>query len=478
MNINFLLILKKRNNIIINNELYSEKLFIDIIKYILDRRYIKFEEKPVLGISNFTIDFNNISIIRKIFREKGLGEIFILSNYGNKNLNETLNENIFDGIYYSPQYDSLEPVIIGSNKTFNYFYTRLLYYNFSEINFKDNKKIFRTSIPMSNYPCSLNNSKISIYRDYSPEKYYFLNKLIIDWTKKNHDKDNQYIFIDDFQNLEQNDLFGFANLNYFSKSLYGLPLITNKYNLKNLQKKNLVLVQAHIYYIDLLDDIINKTNNIPIPFDLFITTNTEKKKKTIENYLQNKTKANKFEILITQNKGRDVGPFLGQLKDIITQYRYFCHIHTKKHGVNEKLGKYWQFYLYENLLGNKSIISKILSDFENNNKLGFIFPENFYAEVKDSFNLNNLNLKYMNHILRILFPKNKLKVGKFLFFPVGNMFWARTGAVYQIFNKKLFKLIPEEKGQFDKTIMHAIERIWLYLTKLNGYYYKTCLYYI
>jgi len=156
LNIKFLLILKKRNNIIINNELYSEKLFIDIIKYILDRRYIKFEEKPVLDISNVTIDVNNISIIRKIFREKGLGEIFISSNYGNKNLNEILNENIFDGIYYSPQYDSLESVIIGSNKTFNYFYTRLLYYNFSELNVKDNKKIFRTSIPMSNYPFYLN----------------------------------------------------------------------------------------------------------------------------------------------------------------------------------------------------------------------------------------------------------------------------------------------------------------------------------
>ena len=58
------------------------------------------------------------------------------------------------------------------------------------------------------------------------------------------------------------------------------------------------------------------------------------------------------------------------------------------------------------------------------------------------------------------------------------MFWARTSAIYQIFNEKIIKNTPEEKGQTDGTIMHGIERIWLYLVKLNGFDYKTILYYI
>jgi lipopolysaccharide biosynthesis protein len=58
------------------------------------------------------------------------------------------------------------------------------------------------------------------------------------------------------------------------------------------------------------------------------------------------------------------------------------------------------------------------------------------------------------------------------------MFWARTKAVYQIFNNKIIKLAPKEKGQLDKTILHAIERLWLYLVKINGFYYKTFIYYI
>ena len=33
-------------------------------------------------------------------------------------------------------------------------------------------------------------------------------------------------------------------------------------------------------------------------------------------------------------------------------------------------------------LGNKSIIMQILSDFENNNDLGFIFPEHFLTTLR------------------------------------------------------------------------------------------------
>ena len=58
------------------------------------------------------------------------------------------------------------------------------------------------------------------------------------------------------------------------------------------------------------------------------------------------------------------------------------------------------------------------------------------------------------------------------------MFWARPIALYQIFNDNIIKSAPEEKGQIDGTILHAIERFWIYLAKLNGFEYKTIFYYI
>lgn len=245
----------------------------------------------------------------------------------------------------------------------------------------------------------------------------------------------------------------------------------NLIKLKNIFEIIQVAVQAHIFYEDLALDIINKTNNIPIKFDLFISTISIEKRNNIKNYISKYSEADHFEIIILDNKGRDVLPLLIQLKAKIKQYKYLCHIHTKKSKTCPNIGISWRNYLYNNLLGNKRIVSEILLDFENNDKLGFIFPETFYDIIRQKLILTKGTLKYMKYILKKLFPN--YRIGVKLDFPAGNMFWARTKAIFQIFeynfNKKFFK----EKDQTNDTIMHGIERIWLYLVKLNGYYYKT-----
>jgi len=477
--INFLLIIENNISKIDKININISHIFVNIEKYIIDERYIKFYNRSVIGLNKDYFDKKDVINLRKKFKEKKLGEIFILSMTKNFNHSKE-NNSLYNGLFCSPSVDYLEKIHFEHNKTFAYFYTHLLYLNLlaSPLN-----KIysFRVSVAMKEYPIYINEQKTYIFGDYSPEKFYFLNKVILDWTKRNFNKDNQYIFIDNFNNLQKDNILGYANINAFSKALYGLPFILeNKenFNLINLEKHVLVVIQVHIYYEDLIKEIIDKTNNIPVPFDLYITTNSLEKKTYIENFVKENSNANKYEILITQNKGRDVIPCLIQLKDILMKYKYLCHIHTKKHGETEEFGRYWQHYLYENLLGNKIIITKILSDFENHKELGFIFPEDFYVQIKYAYRYNYLNWHNIDNIFNILFPDLKIKAGKIIFFPVGNMFWARTDAVYQIFNKKIIKLAPEEKGQGDNTILHAIERFWLYLVKLNGFYYKTILYYI
>ncbi len=42
--------------------------------------------------------------------------------------------------------------------------------------------------------------------------------------------------------------------------------------------------------------------------------------------------------------------------------------------------------------------------------------------------------QFKAYIFKIIFPNKYHKVGKYLNFPVGNMFWARADAVYQIFD--------------------------------------------
>ena len=205
-------------------------------------------------------------------------------------------------------------------------------------------------------------------------------------------------------------------------------------------------------------------------FDLFISTIDLEMYNNLQKSIKKYSKANRFEILIVENKGRDILPFLNQIRKRFTHYKYLCHIHSKKSQNAPEIGFLWRNYLFNNLLGNTAIISEILNDFENNKKLGFIFPETFYGVLQYFYILSESTKYWMNFLANKLFINCKIDVK--LEFPAGNMFWAKIGAIFQIFLYDFSESFPNEDNQMDSTIMHGIERIWLYLVKYNRFYYK------
>ena len=309
----------------------------------------------------------------------------------------------------------------------------------------------------------------------------------MNWTQSYYNLTKGFFFIDSWNDyikgnyLESDKIYGYSKINSFSKALFNSSFIFNKYNFSYLHNKCIVAVQAHVFYKELLSEIINKTNNIPFQFDLFITSLPDNNNKFFEQYIKKNSQANKYEILYIKNKGRDVLPFIQQMKNNFKKYKYICHIHTKKSNHISNTGDKWRNYLYENLLGSRDQINRILSDFEDIKQLGFIFPEPFYDIINKypdfesiNFKFHEPNIKYMNFILKKIF--RKVRVGKKLIFPVGNMFWAKIKAIYQIFQINFLRLFPYELGQTNETLMHAIERIWLYLVKKNGFFYKKIFY--
>lgn len=454
----------------------------DIKKYILDSRYIRINGKPVIGISEY-IKINKMKNIIKLWREKSrkyeIGEIYILININNFNFNiEKIKKiKLFDGAYDFPG-----PKYLTKIKNKNYasiIYNNIMYNNIYFKNISNDFPVFRLSI-LEYDNKSKKEEKGKVFTEYSPEKFNVLNKVLINWTRCHYNLTNRFIFVNGWNNwnegnyLEPDEKYGYSYINALSKALFNISFIDVNYNISYLIKSNKIAVQVHVFYEYLLSQIINKTNNIPVNFDLFITTTSLNKSKLISHYIKFYSKANKVEIKIVENKGRDVLPFLNQMKTVIKNYKYICHIHTKVSKHRPKLGYNWRNYLYDNLLGNREIILDILSKFENYEKLGFIFPENYYRIVllSDRSRRFELNKRHMNYLLKKLFLKNRYKIGSLLDFPSGNMFWARVSAIYQIFDLDINDKIPNEEGQLDCTIIHGIERIWLYLTKLNGYYYK------
>ena len=446
-------------------------------EYIFSDNYIRINNKPVILIYNNLID-NNFKQLNLIFKKKPLEnkiEIFILFPLIKK-YKDLKFINLIDDVYDLSKFNLSEKDINDYNIS---YYSGIIYKNIIFNESEKNIPIYKTSIIEINN----NNSKKNKLKGYSPEKFYLLNKIIIDWTNINYDKNNRFIFINSWNNynegnyLEPDEKYGYASINSFSKALFNIPYKDKNYNLDYLQNNCIVAIQAHVYYEELINEIINKTNNIPVKFDLFITTMSLQKKNIIEQYVKNYSNANKYEIRIVENKGRDILPLITQLKYKIKNYKYLCHIHTKKSNHDITLGNNWRNYLYNNLLGSTEIISDILNDFESFKYLGFIFPEVYYDIIKkideydnSQFFLHKPNIKYINLILKRLF--GKFEVGNKLIFPSGNMFWAKVNAIHQIFGFRLINIYPKEENQTNDTIMHGIERIWLYLAKLNGYYYK------
>ena len=442
-------------------------------EYMKDPRYIHINHKPVLGIykPNKIQNLKEVIDFLRLKAEKyGIEKLFILAFINENSINKFEKNDLFDGYYKFLSINDLNHHILNQKKT--YIYTEILYKlaslkeeNISLFQFKGN-------ILDDN---SENNETV-IFDYYSPEQFYMINKIIIEWTKKKYKPNMRYIFINALNEwnksliFESDKKYGYASLNSLSKALFNLSYI-NSYSFINFNKSSKIAIQAHVYYENLIYEIVQKTNNIPVKFDLFISTDTKLKRDFINNYILNKSKANTIEIQIFDNKGRDVLPFLNQLQNQIKKYKYICHIHTKKSN-HINFGEDWRNYLFNNLLGNDKIISEILTEFERNTYLGIIFPEIYYKVfIAYGKNILGANLKYMNSLISAVKPYLKISI-KNLDFPMGNMFWAKVKAIYQIFKLSLNAQIPFENKQIDGTLMHGIERIWIYLVKINGFYYK------
>ena len=442
---------------------------IDLIyKYLLDKRYIAFNNIPIIGIDSPEKIKNikqTISIWRKKITDYGIEKIFILGALNNKKLLCNKEQNYIDGYAYLPTYNAIEPYEFENRKS--YSYKGLIYDNLFE---KSDCILFQSSL----VPYKNENRNLNIFDDYSPIKFYISNQITSGLSINHFDKNNRFIFINSFNNLI-NEYFlkkdGFASINYLSKAIFNIPLIIKEHKLNNLMEIPLIAIQAHIYFIDLLSEIMNKINSIPVKFDLYISTTTEENKIIIEKYIEQNTKADKYEVLVVENKGRDVLPFILTMNKIYKHYKYFCHVHTKKTKV-PTLGYNWRQYILNNLLGSKEIISEILYKLETNQKLGIIFPEN-YADILKYAYEKSRNLLYLNNLLGQIFPLYKLKTVPE--FPASNMFWARVSAVYQVFDLKdyISYLCPIETGAIYISILHAVERIWIPLAQLNGYNYTT-----
>ena len=399
-----------------------------------------------------------------------IGELYIIISLNRHNIKTFKNLKIFDAAYDFPPRN-----ILKYKKERNNYYSFLIYKNKNFINLTNDFPVFRGSLlEWDNTP--RRGKKGAIFKDYSPEKFYILNKMIIQYTKTHYDVNNRLIFINAWNEwgegayLEPDEKYGYSSINALSKALFNLPYIFINIKKLNLAKSSQIAVQINIYYDDLINEIINKTNNIPIKYDLFISITSFKKKKLIENKIKNYSNYNKYYIIIVDKDIKNINKYFKLYNIIFKNYKYICHINTHNIKNLNYLNHNLIYNLNNNLIGNKNIILDILSNFEKYKSLGLVFPETNYNLLSKKFNSNDIN--FLNNILKSIFPKKNYKIGKKYIFFQSHIFWIKVESIYQIFNNNLYKeFIKIKNGDFRKIIQN-IEIVYLYLVKINGYYYQ------
>jgi len=234
-------------------------------------------------------------------------------------------------------------------------------------------------------------------------------------------------------------------------------------------------IHLHVFYLDIFEKYAACFDALPFPFDLFITTPDREKKEAIENYLRNhKTWDSLKEIIITENKGRDIIPWLS-IAGKLEAYDVAGHFHTKKSSASETfIGLVWQQDLLDMLLGKAS---SIITALEEHDDLGMVIPDiPRYFHIKTIKYYFELVLnKKLNDLWRRMGCKKSMDfTGEPVhIMPYGTMFWYRPAALRRLCSLNLSpEEIPPEPISPHGTILHCIERILVYAAWDAGFDYR------
>lgn len=237
-------------------------------------------------------------------------------------------------------------------------------------------------------------------------------------------------------------------------------------------------VHIHVFYPDILRRILTRIGeHIHIGPDIFLTTDSEAKAAESREMLsQEFPHLNLRKILVCENLGRDVWPWLQMAPDL-APYDMVCHLHTKKSPTANRLfGELWLHELLESLVDR---FADIYEAFARQPRLGIVIPD-----IPSGFRFPPLPYSYDEDLeMKKLLPKVWGRIGctrkadfadmRMLVFPYGNMYWYRPAALAPLWQTPWERSdIPKEPLPTIGTILHALERLPVYVAWDQGYDYR------
>lgn len=254
-----------------------------------------------------------------------------------------------------------------------------------------------------------------------------------------------------------------ANYLLSYKYLEDLPAVAS------VDKK--IAVHLHTFYVDLLPDFLTVFKTFQFPYTLFITTDQESKVAEINDILEAYQMT--AVIKVTGNRGRDILPML-KLKKELSTYDYIGHFHTKK----SKEADFWAGESWRNEL--IAMLAKpanlILANLLNNDQLGIVI-----ADIPSYFRYTKVDPWYEFSLVEDMTALwQKMRMEKAIDFEkysnfvmsYGTYTWFKYDALHQLFDLELTDQDVPAEPLPQKSVLHAIERLLVYIAWSNGYDYR------
>jgi lipopolysaccharide biosynthesis protein len=216
-------------------------------------------------------------------------------------------------------------------------------------------------------------------------------------------------------------------------------------------------VLVHVFYPELLDEILRQLTVIPVTFDLIVTNATGE---AIEVDRGQLPRVSNIVILDVENQGRDILPLVQVVNaGLLDPYQLVLKIHTKRsewragHSELSGTGEDWRGQLLNSLLGDVVNVASILNAFATSSRLGLVTADS--SVLGPEFWGDN------QAVTAVLLRRLELDLREpDLKFAAGSMYWIRGFLLQGLRALNLDAVDFEvEAGQVNATTAHAIERL-------------------
>ena len=227
-----------------------------------------------------------------------------------------------------------------------------------------------------------------------------------------------------------------------------------------------ILVHLHLYYLNQLDEILNRLQNLQgLNFDLYVTM-VNKSPAAEQKIKQFKPDTH---ILQVANQGYDIGPFIEVLHSLnLDNYDYVLKIHTKGTAaenytrINGKRlnNKLWNRLLFDALLFSEEQVHNNLRQLANAD-IGMLSSAYLITDDKKLYE------QFLPQINEILQAESLPQVDTFSFV-AGTMFWAKA-SLFKPLQKYRLADFPVTDGKVKEgTLAHCFERLFGAVAQAQG----------